>query len=239
MKPQYRRVLLKISGEALAGPRGFGIDAAVADTLAGEIKEVHGRCVQIGIVLGGGNIFRGLAGAAAGVDRTTGDTVGMLATIINSLLFKESLKRAGVPARVLSALQMDKALEFLTAQRAVASLQAGEVVIMAGGTGNPYFTTDTAAALRCAETNCDVLLKATKVDGIYDDDPATNPAAKKIDTLTHEEALARNIRVMDASAFSLCMDNGIPIVVFQMTHPGNLRRCIDGEPVGSTVRKGA
>ncbi|MBD3317725.1 MAG: UMP kinase [Chitinivibrionales bacterium] len=239
MKARYKRVLLKLSGEALAGERGYGIDADVASHIAAEIKEIHDEGVQVGIVIGGGNIFRGVAGAAAGVNRTVGDTVGMLATVINSLLFRESLEAVGVPAIVLTALRIDKAGEYYIPEHAMEYMVGGRVVIIAAGTGNPFFTTDTAAALRCAETRCDVLLKATKVDGIYDCDPMTNPAAEKIDALTHREALKRGIRVMDATAFSLCMENGIPIVVFELAAKGNLRKCVEGLPVGSTVSKEA
>jgi uridylate kinase len=235
MTPVYKRILLKISGEALAGAAGYGIDPAVAAAIAAEIKEVHASGVQVGVVLGGGNIFRGVAGVAQGVDRTTGDIVGMLATVINSLLFKETLASAGLEARVLSAIKVEKAAEFFIAQRAIEHLESGRVVIMAGGTGNPYFTTDTAAALRCAETKAEVLFKATKVDGIYTDDPAKNPLAVKIPSLTHEEALAKNLRIMDATAFSLCMENNIPIVVFKLSQAGNLRKCVEGRSVGSIV----
>jgi len=236
---RYKRILLKISGEALAGPQGFGVDSSVADAIASEIKEVCEVGVQVAVVLGGGNIFRGVAGAMKGVDRATGDTVGMLATVINSLLFKESLRRAGAKAQVLSATRMDKVAELLTVERATELFSQGAIVICAGGTGNPFFTTDTAAALRCAELRCGALLKATKVDGIYDSDPVTNPNAVKLHSLTHEEALARNLRIMDAAAFSLCMENQIPIVVFKLTERGNLRKCVEGQSVGSIVRKGA
>jgi uridylate kinase len=239
MNLRYRRILLKLSGEALAGQRGYGIDPDVASRIAAEIKEIHDEGVQVGIVIGGGNIFRGLAGAAAGIRRTIGDTAGMLATVINSLLFKETLGGLGVPATVFTALRIDKAGEFFVPERAMARMAAGEVVLLAAGTGNPFFTTDTAAALRCAELRCDVLCKATKVDGIYDADPLTNPEATKIDSLTHREALARGIRVMDATAFSLCMENHIPIVVFELMARGNLRKCVEGLPVGSTVSKEA
>jgi uridylate kinase len=235
LKRVYKRILLKLSGEALAGTQGYGIDAVTADAVAVEVRAVRDAGALVGIVLGGGNIFRGLAGAAQGVDRTTGDTVGMLATVINSLLFKESLRRAGVDAVVYSSIQMDKAAEFFIARRAIEQMEKGRVVIIAGGTGNPYFTTDTAAALRCAELRCDALVKGTKVDGIYDSDPAKNPRAVKIDTLTHQEALARGLRIMDASAFSLCMDNNIPIIVCKLTVAGNLAKCVQGLPVGSIV----
>jgi len=238
-KIAYRRVLIKLSGEALAGSRGFGIDESVLGDVAAQIAQVCEAGVQTGIVLGGGNIFRGLAAAAAGLDRPTGDMVGMLATVMNSLLLKESLCRAGVKTRVLSAIRIDTAAEFYTVQRARSYLEGGYAVIVAGGTGNPYFTTDTAAALRCAEMKCDVLMKATKVDGIYESDPIKNPAAKKIHSLTHEEALVRNLHIMDATAFSLCRDNNIPIIVFKLSRPGSLLKCIRGKSVGSIVTKEA
>jgi uridylate kinase len=236
---KYKRVLLKISGEALAGSAGRGIDPETARFIASEIRDVQRSGVQLGIVLGGGNIFRGLAGVADGFDRTVGDSAGMLATVINGLLFAEVLRSQGVVATVLTATSMEKIGEPFTATAARRYLDEGTVVIMAGGTGNPYFTTDTAAALRCAETKCDVLLKATKVDGIYEADPVTHPDAARIDSLSHQDALARGIRVMDSTAFSLCMDNDIPIIVFKLMGKGNLRRCVEGERVGSIVQKGA
>ncbi len=239
MEPYYHRILLKISGEALAGSKGYGIDAHVAKQIASEIKSVHQAGVQIALVIGGGNIFRGVSPAAKGVDRTTGDAVGMLATIINSLLFKETLREIGIEARVLSAIKVEKAAEFYLPQRAINHMNQGRLVIIAAGTGNPYFTTDTAAALRCIETRCDILLKATKVDGIYDSDPVVNPDAVKITLLSHSEALQRNIRVMDATAFSLCMENNVSIIVFKLLEAGNLRKCIEGHSVGSIVKKGA
>jgi uridylate kinase len=238
-KPVYHRVLLKLSGEALAGSRGQGIDAALCAQVAAEIKEVHDAGVQFGIVIGGGNIFRGVSTAANGMSRTSADAIGMLATVINSLAMKEYLIAAGVPAAVMCANAIDKVAEPFTAERAVAQLQAGRVVIIAGGTGNPFFTTDTAAALRCAEIGAEVILKATKVDGVYDSDPEKNPGAKRFDRITHQEALQRNLRVMDATAFSFCMENSLPIIVFKLLQQGNLRKCIEGKPVGTIVTKGA
>jgi uridylate kinase len=235
---RFKRVLLKLSGEVLAGERGYGYDPASAAAIAAEIKAVHEQGVQLAIVIGGGNIFRGVAGAAGGMNRSVADMVGMLATVMNSLMFRETLAEQGVCARVLSGVDVPKAAGLFTRERALAVLDQGDILILAGGTGNPYFTTDSAAALRCAETECEALLKATKVDGVYDTDPATNPDAKKIPELTHQEALTRGIRVMDPSAFSLCMDNNIPIIVFKLTEPGNIRRCIEGLPVGSLVKKG-
>lgn len=238
MTKKYGRILLKISGEALAGDRGNGIDPDIANRIAAEIKEIYDGGTEIAIVLGGGNIFRGVAGAAQGLDRTSGDTVGMLATLINSLLFREYLQNAGVSTKVLSAIQVDKTAEFYTIERAASHIQDGNCVIIACGTGNPYFTTDTAAALRCVELKCDILIKATKVDGVYDSDPAKNPKAKKINTISHLEAIEKNIRVMDSTAFSLCMENDISIIVFKLLERGNLRKCIEGIPVGSIVKKG-
>ncbi len=239
MGPYYHRILLKISGEALAGTDGHGIDRDVTNKIATEIKSVHETGVQIALVIGGGNFFRGIAAAAEGLDRTTGDTIGMLATIMNSLLFKESLHKVGVEARVLSAINVEKAAEFYLPRHAIDYMNNGRIVIIAAGTGNPYFTTDTAAALRCAETQCDVLLKATKVDGIYDSDPVKNPDAVKLESLTHNDALQRNLRVMDATAFSLCMENSIPIIVFKLLESGNLYKCVvEGHTIGSIVNKG-
>jgi uridylate kinase len=234
----YTRILLKLSGEALAGKRGFGIDSGVMNQIASEIKVVHDTGVEIAIVIGGGNILRGVETAGRGLDRTASDTAGMLATVINSMLFREALRGVGMEARVLSAIKIEKAAEFYVPQRAINHLKNKRVVIIAGGTGNPYFTTDTAAALRCVETQCDVLLKATKVDGIYDSDPKKNPDAVKLDVITHQEALKRNLRIMDATAFSLCMENSIPIIVFKLLEPGNLQKCIEGHPIGSIVKKG-
>lgn len=238
MEPYYKRILLKISGEALSGERGFGIDNEVIKQVVSEIKPVYDAGVEIAMVIGGGNILRGVEAAAKGLNRTASDTVGMLATIINSLLFKEALLGAGIEARVLSAIKVEKAAEFYIPQRAINHMNKRRVVIIAGGTGNPYFTTDTAAALRCVETQCDVLLKATKVDGIYDSDPVKNPDAVKLNTITHSEALKRDLRIMDATAFSLCMENNVPIIVFKLLESGNLRKCIEGHQIGSIVNKG-
>lgn len=238
MEPYYKRILLKISGEALSGERGFGIENEVIKRVASEIKPVYDVGVEIAMVIGGGNILRGVEAAAKGLNRTASDTVGMLATIINSLLFKEALLGAGIEARVLSAIKVEKAAEFYIPQRAINHMNKRRVVIIAGGTGNPYFTTDTAAALRCVETQCDVLLKATKVDGIYDSDPVKNPDAVKLNTITHSEALKRDLRIMDATAFSLCMENNVPIIVFKLLESGNLRKCIEGHQIGSIVNKG-
>ena len=236
--PVYKRVLLKLSGEALAGDQGYGVDPSVVASIAEDIKAIHNAGVQVGIVIGGGNIFRGVAGATQGVDRTAGDMVGMLATLMNSLLVKESLTKVGLDTRVLSAFKVEKAAEFFIRDRAVNHLEEGRVVIIAGGTGNPYFTTDTAAALRCAELDCDILMKATKVDGVYNKDPMKYSDAVKLTHLTHADALSQDLKVMDSTAFSLCMDNDIPILVFKLLEKGNLLRAVSGEAIGSTVTKG-
>ncbi len=235
---QYKRILLKLSGEALAGERGYGIDSSIIASVAEDITEINNAGVQVGIVIGGGNIFRGVAGEESGIDRTTGDTVGMLATMMNSFMVKDALVQKGTKAVVLSAVQADKIAELFTVDRAKAYFEEGYVVIVAGGTGNPFFTTDTAAALRCAEMECDVLFKATKVDGVYDSDPMKNPDAVKLTTLTHNEALQQGLRIMDTAAFALCQENSIPIFVFKLLEKGNLLKAVSGEPVGSTISKG-
>jgi uridylate kinase len=232
----FKRVLLKLSGEVLAGPQQFGIDSAITGSIAGEIAEVHATGVQIGIVIGGGNIMRGAT--AEGVSRVAGDAMGMLATVINSIALAESLNARGVSAQVLTAVHIDRAGEFYTPARAIELFKAGTVVIIAGGTGNPFFTTDTAAALRCAEVGAEVLIKATKVDGIYDSDPVKNPDAVRFATISHAEALSRNLRVMDATAFSFCMENDIPIIIFKLMERGNLRKCVEGSNVGSIIKPG-
>ncbi|MBD3240915.1 MAG: UMP kinase [Chitinivibrionales bacterium] len=234
----YRRVLLKLSGEALAGEGTTTIDPAVCAALAAEIAELHAAGVQFGIVIGGGNISRGATLAMDGMERTSADAVGMLATVINCLMMQAFLEQAGVPAVTMSAYAIPKATEAFTAREALRHLADGRVVLAAGGTGNPYFTTDTAAALRCAEMRADALLKATKVDGVYDSDPLTNPNAVKLERIGYDEALARNLRVMDRTAFSFCMEQNIPIVVFKLAR-GNLRKCIEGERIGSIVTGGA
>ncbi len=238
MSNSYKRVLLKLSGEALAGEQGYGISSEILASVAEDILEIHNAGVQVGIVIGGGNIFRGVAGTSMGISRTGGDTIGMLATLMNSLMVKEALANIGIDARVLSAFKVEKAAEFFVSDRAINHLNAGKIVIIAGGTGNPFFTTDTAAALRCAELECDVLMKATKVDGVYDKDPMKFDDAVKLTSLTHSEALAQNLKVMDTTAFSLCMDNDIPILVFELLKKGNLKLAVDGKNIGSTVTKG-
>lgn len=233
--PVYKRVLLKLSGEALMGDAPFGIDPAVTTQIAREIGEIQQLGVQTAIVIGGGNLFRGLAASARGMDRATGDYMGMLATVINALALQDALEHQGVLTRVASAIEMRAVAEPFIRRRAVRHLEKGRVVIFAAGTGNPYFTTDTAASLRAMEMKADVLLKATKVEGIYTADPMTDPAAEKYDTISYLQVLERGLKVMDATAISLCMDNHLPIVVFNLRTAGNMRRVIMGEPVGTTV----
>ncbi len=234
--PRYKRVVLKISGEALAGQLGYGIDPSVVEAIAQEMRRVVALGVQIGIVVGGGNIWRGVAGSARGMDRSTADYMGMLATVINSLAVQDALEKAGVDTRVQTAIEMREVAEPYIRRRAIRHLEKGRVVIFAAGTGNPYFSTDTTAALRAAEIEAEVMLKGTKESGIYDSDPRTNPEAKKLDTLDYLEILNRGLQVMDSTATSLCMDNGIPIVVFDLGKPGNVERVIMGENVGTHVR---
>ncbi|MBI2222881.1 MAG: UMP kinase [Acidobacteria bacterium] len=233
--PAYKRILLKLSGEALMGDAPFGIDPAVTTQIAHEISEIQQLGVQTAIVIGGGNLFRGLAASAKGMDRATGDYMGMLATVINALALQDALEHQGVLTRVASAIEMRAVAEPFIRRRAVRHLEKGRVVIFAAGTGNPYFTTDTAASLRAMEMKADVLLKATKVEGIYTADPMTDASAEKYDRISYLQVLERGLKVMDATAISLCMDNKLPIVVFNLRTPGNMRRVIMGEPVGTTV----
>ncbi len=235
MSPRYGRVLLKLSGEALMGEQQFGIDPAVTTQIAKDIAEIQGLGVQVAVVIGGGNLFRGLAASAKGMDRATADYMGMLATVINGLAMQDALEHVGINTRVASAIEMRAVAEPFIRRRAVRHLEKGRVVVFAAGTGNPYFTTDTAAALRAMEMKADVILKGTKVDGIYTADPMLNPAATKYDNISYLKVLAEGLKVMDATAISLCMDNKLPIVVFNLRTPGNLRRVIMGEPVGTTV----
>jgi uridylate kinase len=230
---KYKRVLLKLSGEALAGGQGFGVDNATVSKIAGEVAAVARDGVQTAIVIGGGNFIRGAV--AEGVSRVAGDAMGMLATVINSIAFAERLKFHGVEARVLTAVRLDRAGEDYTPERAVEILESGAVALIGGGTGSPFFTTDTAAALRCAEIGAEAILKATKVDGVYDSDPMKNPEARRFDAITHSEALSKKLGVMDATAFSFCMDQKIPIIVFKLLEDGNLTKCLKGEPVGTVV----
>ena len=235
-EPAYRRVLLKLSGEALMGEQAFGIDPAVTTQIAKDIAEIQGLGVQTAVVIGGGNLFRGLAASAKGMDRATADYMGMLATVINALALQDALEHQGVLTRVASAIEMRAVAEPFIRRRAVRHLEKGRVVVFAAGTGNPYFTTDTAAALRAMEMKADVILKGTKVDGIYTADPMLDTTATKYDDISYLNVLERRLKVMDATAISLCMDNKLPIVVFNLRTPGNVRRVIMGEPVGTTVR---
>ena len=232
---KYQRVLLKLSGEALMGDQAYGIDPAVPQRLAEEIKPVWEAGVQVAIVVGGGNIFRGLAGAAAGMDRAQGDNMGMLATVINSLSLQDCFERNGMDCRVMSAIEMRQIAEPYIRRRAIRHLEKGRITIYAAGTGNPYFTTDTAAALRACEINAEVLMKATNVDGIYDADPRTNPDARRFDTISYREVLNRDLKVMDATATALCHDNHMPIMVFDIKQPGVFLSAVSGENVGTTV----
>ena len=236
-KPVYNRVLLKLSGEALKGEREYGIDPAYIVKLAGEIREVHALGVETGIVVGGGNIFRGASEAAAHMNRSVADTIGMIATVINSLMLQDALEHAGVPTRVLSAIEMRQVCEPYTRRRAIRHMEKNRVVILAAGTGNPYFSTDSAAALRANELEAQVLLKATKVDGIYSADPNKDASAVRYDRISYQEAISKNLRVMDTSALSLCRDSGIPIIVFNLFEPGNIRRVVCGDPIGTLVTK--
>jgi uridylate kinase len=232
----YKRVLLKLSGEALAGQLGYGIDTDVLKTLAAEIKEVHGLGIQVGIVVGGGNIFRGIKGATKGMDRSTADYMGMLATVLNCLALQDALEHEGVDTRVQSAIEMRALAESYIRRRAVRHFEKGRVVIFGAGTGNPYFTTDTTAALRAMEVDSQVLIKATNVDGVYDSDPRKNPDAKKFSELTYIEVLQKGLKVMDSTAISLCMDNQLPIIVFNIHQRGLLKRVVQGESVGTLVK---
>lgn len=232
---KYKRVLLKLSGEALAGDLGYGIDPNVVDELAEQIKEVVDGGVQLAVVVGGGNIFRGLAGSAKGMDRAQADYIGMLATTMNSLALQDAFERHGVPSRVQSAITMQQVAEPYIRLRAERHMEKGRVVILAAGTGNPYFTTDTTAALRACELNVDVLMKATKVDGVYDSDPKKNPDAKRYERISYMDVLAQGLNVMDATATSLCMDNNLPMIVFDLTKSGNIARALRGEEGIGTV----
>jgi uridylate kinase len=233
--PFYKRVLLKLSGEALMGEQQFGVDPAVATRIAKDVGEIQGLGVQTAIVIGGGNIFRGLAASTRGMDRATADYMGMLATVINALALQDALEQQGVTTRVVSAIEMRQVAEPFIPRRATRHLEKGRVVIFAAGTGNPYFTTDTAAALRAMEIKAEAILKGTKVDGIYTADPMLDPHATKYDTISYLQVLERQLKVMDSTAISLCMDNKLPIVVFNLRKAGNVRKVIMGEPIGTTV----
>ena len=234
-QPKYSRILLKLSGEALGGQSGIGISPEAVQDMAQQIREVRELGVQVVLVVGGGNIFRGLSGSERGIERATGDYMGMLATVINALALQDALEKLGVATRVQSAITMAQVAETFIRRRAVRHLEKGRVVIFGGGTGNPYFSTDTAAALRANEIGAEVVLKATKVDGIYDSDPKKNPNAKRYAQITYSEALQKQLKVMDSTAFSLCMDNKMPIIVFDFFRPHNLRRVVMGEKLGTLV----
>ena len=232
---KYQRVLLKLSGEALAGDLGYGIDPKVVDDRAEQIADIVHDGVQLAVVVGGGNIFRGVSGATEGMDRAQADYIGMLATVMNALALQDSFERHGVFSRVQSAINMQEVSEPYIRRRAIRHLEKGRVVILAAGTGNPYFTTDTTAALRACELDAECLLKATKVDGVYDSDPRENPEAQKFDRISYLDVLSRGLNVMDSTATSLCMDNHLPMIVFDLTVKGNISRALKGENVGTTV----
>ena len=234
---KYKRILLKLSWEALAGNKEFGFSEDVLESFAKQIKDLHSKCIEIAIVIGGGNIFRGTTGTKKGVDRVTGDTMGMLATIMNGLALQDAIERLGVPTRVLSALQMPQVAEPFIRRKAIRHLEKGRVIIFAGGTGNPYFTTDSCGALRAAEINADVLAKGTKVDGIYNKDPMKHIDAVRYDTVTFDEAISKNLGVMDTTALSLCRENNIPIIVFNALEVGNILKMVQGENIGTVVEK--
>ncbi len=235
--PVWKRVLLKLSGEALMGQHSFGIDGAVVGQIASEIAEVHDLGVELAIVVGGGNIIRGVTASDRGIDRVTGDNMGMLATVINALALQDALEKKQVPTRVQTAIEIRAVAEPVIRRRAIRHLEKGRVVIFAAGTGNPFFTTDSAAALRANEIHAQVLIKATRVDGVYTADPRLDPQARLLPEVTYQQVLERDLRFMDAAAISLCRENGLPIAVFNLTHPGNIRRVVCGEQVGSIVRR--
>ena len=235
MTPKYKRILLKLSGEALMGEDPFGVNKQTIESIVAEIAQVSRLGVEIGVVIGGGNIFRGVSPGTAGMDRATADYMGMLATVINGLALQDALEQQGVNTRVVTAIEMRAVAEPFIRRRAIRHLEKGRVVIFAAGTGNPYFTTDTAAALRAMEIKADVILKGTKVDGIYTADPMIDTAATKYDTISYLQVLERQLKVMDTTAISLCMDNKLPIVVFNLREPGNIRKVVLGEAIGTTV----
>ncbi len=239
VRPRYRRILLKLSGEALLGDRAYGVDPAFCTFIAKQLVEVRGAGIEVAIVVGGGNIFRGMAAAAKGMDRATADYVGMLATVMNALALQDALEKEGLDTRVMSALGMNEVAEPYIRRRAVRHLEKGRIVILAAGTGNPYFTTDTAAALRAVEIDAEVILKATKVDGVYDADPMLHPEARRYERLTYVDVLTDRLQVLDATAVSLCMENGLPIVVFDLNRPDNILKVALGEPVGTIISGGA
>jgi uridylate kinase len=234
--PAYKRILLKLSGEALMGSQGFGVDPLIADRIAQEIKDVHELGVEIAIVIGGGNIFRGVSNTARGMDRVTADHMGMLATVINALALQDALERIKVFTRVISAIEMRQVCEPFIRRRAIRHLEKNRVLVFAAGTGNPYFSTDTAAALRAMEIRADVILKATKVEGIYDADPVTVKDAVMFAEIKYLDVIRKGLKVMDTTAISLCMDNKMPIIVFNLLQPGNIKRVVQGEKIGTTVK---
>jgi len=234
-QPKYKRILLKLSGEALMGSQGYGVDPIMADRIAEEISELHAIGVQVAATVGGGNIVRGISVSEAGMDRVSGDYMGMLATVINALALQNALENRGVFTRVQSAIEMKEVAEPFIRRRAIRHLEKGRLVIFAAGTGNPYFSTDTAAALRAMEICAEAIFKATKVDGIYDSDPVLNPSAKKLESLTYKEVLAKGLRVMDTTAVTLCMENKLPILVFNLLQRGNIKNAVLGLKVGSVV----
>ena len=234
-QPKYKRVILKLSGEALSGEVGFGLEANVLNSMAQQISELVEAGVEVAIVVGGGNIWRGVTGAKRGIDRATADYMGMLATVINSLALQDALEASGVDTRVMTAIEMREVAEPYIKRRAIRHLEKGRVVIFGAGTGNPYFSTDTTAALRAAEMGVDVILMAKKVDGVYDDDPKTNPNAHRFESLKYIDVLNQGLKVMDSTAISLCMDNNIPLIVFEIMTPGNMKRAAMGEKIGTYV----
>ena len=233
---KYKRILLKLSGEVFKGERSYGIDPAIVDNIAAQIKDLFDIGTEIGVVIGGGNIFRGLSEGAKGMDRTSADHMGMLATVMNSLALQDLLEKRDVPTRVQSAIQIHQVAEPYIRRRAIRHLEKKRVVIFAAGTGNPFFSTDTAAALRANEINAEVILKATKVDGVYDSDPVKNPGAKRFEELTYREVIEKNLKVMDLTAITLCMDNNLPIIVFDLNKTGNIFKVVTGESTGTYIR---
>ena len=233
---KYKRILLKLSGEALAGNQKFGISSEVLDNFARQLKEVHDLGVELAIVIGGGNIFRGIAGQEQGFDRATGDTLGILATIMNAIALQNSIEKMGVPTRVLTAVQMPEIAEPYIRRRAIRHLEKGRIIILAGGTGNPYFTTDSGGALRALEIGADILAKGTKVNGVYDKDPQKFADAVKYDNISFDETLTKNLKVMDAAALSLCRENDLPVIVFNILEDGNIKKMVNGEEIGTIVK---
>lgn len=236
---KYKRLLLKLSGESLMGDKGFGIDHKVLEFFASEVKKVHQLGVQLGIVIGGGNIYRGLSANDQGIDRVTGDQMGMLATIINSLALQNAIEKQGIFTRLMSSIKMEEIAESYIRRRAIRHLEKGRVVIFGGGTGHPYFSTDTAASLRAVEIEADVIVKGTRVDGVYDSDPEKNPDALRFDNITYLDVLKKNLRIMDLTAVSLCQENNLPMIVFNMDFPGNLVKLVTGENIGTLIQETA